>query len=66
MIFFNLASGLNLYYAAQNLPGFIQQMQLTKERVRYQKERGLLPTTPAAVAAPAAAPQRKPTSRRKR
>jgi YidC/Oxa1 family membrane protein insertase len=48
MIFLNLASGLNLYYAAQNLPGFVQQMRLTKERVRYQKERGLLPATPAA------------------
>jgi YidC/Oxa1 family membrane protein insertase len=47
IIFLNLASGLNLYYAAQNLPGFIQQMQLTRERVRYQKERGLVPATPA-------------------
>ncbi|HEY0810976.1 MAG TPA: YidC/Oxa1 family membrane protein insertase [Longimicrobiales bacterium] len=65
-IFFNLASGLNLYYAAQNLPGFIQQMQLTKERVRYQKERGLLPT-PAPAPAPAPATQpRKSASRRKR
>ena len=36
IIFLNLASGLNLYYAAQNIPGFIQQMQLTKERQRYQ------------------------------
>lgn len=36
MIFFNLASGLNLYYTAQNIPGFVQQMQLTKERQRYQ------------------------------
>lgn len=39
MIFFNLASGLNLYYAAQNIPGFFQQLQLTKERERYQKEK---------------------------
>lgn len=39
MIFFNLASGLNLYYAAQNVPGFFQQIQLTKERERYQAER---------------------------
>ena len=39
MIFFNLASGLNLYYAAQNIPGFFQQMQLTKERERYQKSK---------------------------
>ena len=40
LIFFNLASGLNLYYAAQNVPGFFQQMQLTKERERYQREKG--------------------------
>lgn len=39
IIFFNLASGLNLYYAAQNIPGFFQQLQLTKERERYQKEK---------------------------
>ena len=39
MIFFNLASGLNLYYAAQNIPGFFQQMQLTRERERYQREK---------------------------
>jgi YidC/Oxa1 family membrane protein insertase len=49
MIFLNLASGLNLYYAAQNLPGFVQQMQLSKERARYQKERGMV-ATPAPVA----------------
>jgi YidC/Oxa1 family membrane protein insertase len=66
MIFFNLASGLNLYYAAQNLPGFIQQMQLTKERVRYQKERGLLPTPAPAPVTPAATAPRKASSRRKR
>ncbi|HEX6560147.1 MAG TPA: membrane protein insertase YidC [Longimicrobiales bacterium] len=36
IIFFNLASGLNLYYSAQNIPGFFQQMQLTKERQRHQ------------------------------
>jgi YidC/Oxa1 family membrane protein insertase len=41
IIFFNLASGLNLYYSAQNIPGFFQQMQLTKERERYQREKGL-------------------------
>jgi YidC/Oxa1 family membrane protein insertase len=46
MIFFNLASGLNLYYMAQNIPGFFQQMQLTRERERYQRERGLI-TSPA-------------------
>ena len=52
IIFFNLASGLNLYYAAQNLPGFLQQMQLTRERVRYQRERGLVPVTGATPPAP--------------
>jgi YidC/Oxa1 family membrane protein insertase len=62
VIFLNLASGLNLYYAAQNLPGFIQQMQLTKERARYQQERGL-----AVAAAPAQTPAKEKTgSRRKR
>jgi YidC/Oxa1 family membrane protein insertase len=42
VIFFNLASGLNLYYSAQNIPGFFQQMQLTREREKYQRERGLI------------------------
>ena len=45
IIFFNLASGLNLYYASQNVPGFFQQMQLTRQRERYQRERGLQVTT---------------------
>jgi YidC/Oxa1 family membrane protein insertase len=40
MIFLNLASGLNLYYAAQNVPGFFQQMQLSRERERYQRQKG--------------------------
>jgi YidC/Oxa1 family membrane protein insertase len=44
MIFFNLASGLNLYYSAQNIPGFFQQLQLTRERERYQREKGLAPS----------------------
>ena len=52
IIFLNLASGLNLYYAAQNLPGFVQQLQLTKERVRYQRERGLVPAVGATASAP--------------
>ena len=39
IIFFNLASGLNLYYAAQNVPGLLQQLQLTKERQRYQAQK---------------------------
>ena len=41
MIFFNLASGLNLYYASQNVPGFFQQLQITRERERYQREKGI-------------------------
>jgi YidC/Oxa1 family membrane protein insertase len=61
MIFFNLASGLNLYYAAQNLPGFVQQMQLSKERARYQQQRGTAAVPAAAVSAAA-----KEGSRRKR
>ena len=32
ILFLNFASGLNLYYLAQNLTGFPQQMQLMKER----------------------------------
>jgi YidC/Oxa1 family membrane protein insertase len=61
VIFLNLASGLNLYYAAQNLPGFFQQLQMTKERVRYQRERGLSAQTTPTPAAPAkkSAPTRK-------
>ncbi len=66
VIFLNLASGLNLYYASQNLPGFIQQMQLTKERARYQRERGLN-VTPAPATKPAPPPSTKSTpARRKR
>lgn len=60
VIFLNLASGLNLYYAAQNLPGFIQQMQLSKERARYQASRSI---TPAPVAD---ARSKQPQARRKR
>ncbi len=51
IIFLNLASGLNLYYAAQNLPGFIQQLQLNKERAKFQKERGLVPSAGAGTSA---------------
>ena len=63
VIFLNLASGLNLYYAAQNLPGFIQQLQLTKERERYQRERGLNAPAAPAIQSP---PKEKTASRRKR
>ena len=60
VIFLNLASGLNLYYAAQNLPGFIQQMQLSKERARYQASRAV---TPAPIAD---SKSKQPATRRKR
>ena len=65
IIFLNLASGLNLYSAAQNLPGFIQQMQMTKERQRYQRERGITPAPPPPPA-PAARKSAQATPRKKR
>src|SRR5690606_4190223 len=34
VIFLNLSSGLNLYYAAQNLASLTQQTQITRERQR--------------------------------
>lgn len=36
VIFLNLSSGLNLYYAAQNLASIPQQIQITRERQRLQ------------------------------
>jgi YidC/Oxa1 family membrane protein insertase len=36
VIFVNLASGLNLYYSAQNLASIPQQLQLRNERLRAQ------------------------------
>ena len=39
LIFFNLASGLNLYYASQNLASIPQQIQLAKERERHQQQK---------------------------
>ena len=44
ILFLNFASGLNLYYAAQNVASFPQQLQLIRERQRYQAKR---PTAPA-------------------
>lgn len=38
LIFANLASGLNLYYAAQNVASIPQQIQLAKERARQQQQ----------------------------
>ena len=37
LIFLRLASGLNLYYAAQNLASVPQQILLTRERLRRQR-----------------------------
>jgi YidC/Oxa1 family membrane protein insertase len=37
VIFFKLASGLNLYYAAQNLASIPQQLQIARERKRQQE-----------------------------
>jgi YidC/Oxa1 family membrane protein insertase len=45
VIFLNFASGLNLYYTAMNFASLPQQLQLTRERKRYQAERA---TTAAA------------------
>lgn len=39
LLFFNLASGLNLYYAAQNFASIPQQLQLARERGRQQQAR---------------------------
>ncbi|MGH7467079.1 MAG: membrane protein insertase YidC [Longimicrobiales bacterium] len=43
--FLNFASGLNLYYVAQQLAGFPQQLKLIQERREYQASRGLLAKT---------------------
>jgi len=39
IIFLNLAAGLNLYYAASNLASIPQQLQISRERRRYQAAR---------------------------
>jgi YidC/Oxa1 family membrane protein insertase len=43
--FLNFASGLNLYYVAQQIAGFPQQLRLIKERKEFQTARGLLAKT---------------------
>jgi YidC/Oxa1 family membrane protein insertase len=40
VIFLRLASGLNLYYAAQNLASIPQQLQIARERKRQQEAQG--------------------------
>ena len=40
VLFLNFASGLNLYYTAQNFASFPQQLQLMKERERRQARSG--------------------------
>jgi YidC/Oxa1 family membrane protein insertase len=39
VLFLNFASGLNLYYTAMNFASLPQQLQLTRERKRYQEQR---------------------------
>jgi YidC/Oxa1 family membrane protein insertase len=41
VIFLNFASGLNLYYAAMNFASLPQQLQIMKERKRFQLAKGL-------------------------
>ena len=39
ILFLNFASGLNLYYTAMNFASVPQQLQITRERQRYQAQR---------------------------
>jgi YidC/Oxa1 family membrane protein insertase len=41
IVFLNFASGLNLYYSAQNIASFPQQLQLTKERKKMQASKSV-------------------------
>lgn len=41
ILFLNFASGLNLYYTAQNFASFPQQLQLIRERQRYLAQKGI-------------------------
>jgi YidC/Oxa1 family membrane protein insertase len=41
VIFLNFASGLNLYYTAMNFASLPQQLQIMRERKRFQEARGL-------------------------
>jgi YidC/Oxa1 family membrane protein insertase len=41
ILFLNFASGLNLYYTAQNFASFPQQLRLNRERLRYQAQKGV-------------------------
>lgn len=51
VIFFNFASGLNLYYASMNVASIPQQLHIINERKRWHARRGS-----AATAKPAAKP----------
>jgi YidC/Oxa1 family membrane protein insertase len=42
VIFLNFASGLNLYYAAMNFASIPQQLQISRERRRFQEAKGLV------------------------
>jgi YidC/Oxa1 family membrane protein insertase len=57
IIFLNFASGLNLYYTAQNFASFPQQLQLNRERRDYMASRGI---KAPAVTAPSRPPKPKP------
>lgn len=49
VIFFNFASGLNLYYASMNVASIPQQLQIISERKRWHSKRaGTAPAKPAA------------------
>ena len=43
ILFLNFASGLNLYYTAMNFASVPQQLQITRERQRYQAQRAQAP-----------------------
>ncbi len=58
-LFLNFASGLNLYYVAQNIASLPQQLQLIAERKRWQASRA------GAAAEPAARPGGRPSGRGK-
>jgi YidC/Oxa1 family membrane protein insertase len=45
IIFLNFASGLNLYYAAMNFASIPQQLQISRERKRFQAQKAAVTTT---------------------
>jgi YidC/Oxa1 family membrane protein insertase len=58
VLFWNFASGLNLYYGVQNLVALPQQWLLTRERAKAAGTSGPVTTTPASASAkPAKTPK---------